>query len=69
LSWLDRDEATVTRDHFAYTGAALAINLPVNEAGVSLVVGRDPQTRRPLFAVHAVVRAGANTELRLAPAP
>jgi hypothetical protein len=69
LTWLDRDGATVTRDHFPYTGAAIAVNVPVNDAGITRVVGRDPKTARLIFTVHAVVRAGANTELRLAPAP
>jgi hypothetical protein len=69
LTWLDRDGATITRDRDPYTGAALAANLPVNDAGITRVVGRHPKTGWPIFTVHAVVRAGASTELRLAPAP
>jgi hypothetical protein len=68
LTWLDRDAATVTRGYFAYSGAAIAMNLPVNASGITRVVARDSNNRL-VATVHAVVRPGANTELRLAPAP
>jgi hypothetical protein len=69
LTWLDSDAATVTRAYFAYTGAAIVMNLPVNPVGITRVVAREAKTKRLIATVPVVVRRGANSELRLAPAP
>lgn len=69
LTWLDRDEKTVTRPYFAYTGGAIAINLPVSAAGLTRIVARVAATDRLVAVASVVVRPKANTEVRLAPAP
>jgi len=69
LTWLDRDGATVTRDYFAYTQAAIALNLPVNAAAITRIVARDASTGQLIATVGAIIRPKANSEVHLAPAP
>jgi len=69
LTWLDGDASTVTRGYFAYTGGALAINLPINAARITRIVARVADTNQLIGIANAVVRARSNAEVRLVPAP
>jgi hypothetical protein len=69
LTWLDGDAATVTRGYIAYTGGAIAVNLPINAAQITRVVARVSDTNQLVGIANVVVRARSNTVLRLVPTP
>lgn len=69
LTWLDADATTVTRGYFAYSGAAIAINVPVNAARITRIVARVAGTNQLIGVANAVVRARSHIQVRFAPAP
>jgi hypothetical protein len=69
VTWLDRDEQTATTPYFAYTGAAHAINLPINAAGITRIVTRVTETNQLVATTNVVVRPGAASVVGAAPTP
>jgi serine/threonine-protein kinase len=69
VTWLDRDGRTSTTDYFGYARSAMAINVPINSAGLTRIVARVADTKQLVVATGVVVRAGAVTHAELAPAP
>jgi hypothetical protein len=69
LTWLDRDDATVTRGYSGYTGAPFVMNLPVGAAKLTRIVARVPETNQLIATASVVIRPRSNTEIRLSPAP
>jgi hypothetical protein len=69
VTWLDRDDQTATTPYFNYTGAAHAINLPINTAGITRVVTRLAATNQLVATTNLVVRPGAASFVNPVPAP
>ncbi len=69
VTWLDRDSQTATTPYFVYSQSAHAVNVPVNEAGVTRVVVRVAETNQLVATANVVVRPGALSLLTAAPAP
>ncbi len=69
VTWLDRDDRTVSVPYFVYSGGATAVNLPISAASVTRVVARVSETNQLIGMATAVVRARAVTYLALAPTP
>ena len=69
LTWLDRDARTVARPYFGYSGGAIAVNLPVNAAGVTRIVARVAETHQLISTATVAVRPRAETCVLLAPSP
>jgi hypothetical protein len=69
LTWLDRDAKTVARPYFGYSGGAIAVNLPVNAAGVTRIVARVAETHQLISTATVAVRPRAETCVLLAPSP
>jgi hypothetical protein len=69
LTWLDRDAKTVVRPYFGYSRGAIAVNLPVNAAGVTRIVARVAATHQLIATATVAVRPRAETCVFLAPSP
>jgi Protein kinase domain len=69
LTWLDRDDQTLTSAYFAYTGDASAMNLPINGAALTRLVARVTETNQLVATTHLVVRPGVDSITRLVPTP
>jgi serine/threonine-protein kinase len=69
VTWLDRDDRTATTPFFVYSGAAGAINLPINAAGVTRIAVRVAETNQLIATTSVVVRPNALTWVSLAPTP
>jgi hypothetical protein len=65
VTWLDRDERTVSVPYFHYSGGATAVNLPINAAGVTRVT----ETNQIIGTANVLVRPRAVSLWVLAPAP
>jgi Protein kinase domain len=69
LTWLDRDDQTVTIPYFAYTGDTSAMNLPINGAGLTRIIARVTETNQLVAKTHLVVRPGVDSITQLVPTP
>jgi hypothetical protein len=69
VTWLDRDDQTATTPYFAFTGAAHAINLPINAAGITRIVTRVAESNQLVATSNVVVRPGADSFASAAPTP
>ncbi len=69
LTWLDRDDQTVTIPYFAYSGETSAMNLPINGAAITRVVARVSETNQLVATTHLVVRPGVDSITHLVPTP
>jgi hypothetical protein len=69
VTWLDRDDKTVSVPFFSYSSGATAVNLPINAARVTRVVARVSETNQLIGMASVVVRPRAVTYLELAPTP
>jgi hypothetical protein len=69
LTWLDRDDQTVTIPYFAYTGDTSAMNLPINGAALTRIVARVTETNQLVATTHLVVRPGVDSITQLVPTP
>ncbi len=69
LTWLDRDNQTVTIPYFAYTGDTSAMNLPINGAALTRIVARLSETNQLVATTHLVVRPGVDSITQLVPTP
>ena len=69
LTWLDQDAKTIVRPYFSYSGGAIAVNLPVNAAGVTRIVARVADTHQLIGTASVAVRPRAETVVFLAPSP
>jgi hypothetical protein len=69
VTWLDRDNRTATLPFFVYGRSAIALNLPINTAGLTRIVARVADTGQFVATTSVVVRPGAETKVLLAPTP
>ena len=69
ITWLDRDDKTVSVPYFPYSGGATAVNVPINPASVTRVVAHVSETNQLIGTASVLVRPHAVTYLNLAPTP
>jgi hypothetical protein len=69
VTWLDRDDQTVTLPYFAYVGDVSAMNLPINDAGLTRVVARVTETNQLVATTYLAVRPGVDSLAQLLPTP
>ena len=69
ITWLDRDDQTAATPYFIYSGAAHAINLPINAAGLTRITARVAGTNQLLSTTSIVVRPGSGSFASATPTP